>query len=37
MLPNRRTAIVLKAVKEKSWGDAVPATAPPVRRAESHD
>ena len=39
MLPNRRTAMVLKAVPEpeKPWGDAVPAAAPPVRRAESHD
>jgi cytochrome c-type biogenesis protein CcmF len=38
MLPNRRTAIVLKPVQEKSWGDAVPATSPAVvRRVESHD
>jgi cytochrome c-type biogenesis protein CcmF len=38
MLPNRRAAIVLKAVQEKSWGDAVPATPPPAGRPlESHD
>jgi cytochrome c-type biogenesis protein CcmF len=38
MLPNRRTAIVLKAVPEKSWGDTVPATSPAIaRRVESHD
>jgi cytochrome c-type biogenesis protein CcmF len=38
MLPNRRAAIVLKAVQEKSWGDAVPATPPPAGRpVESHD
>jgi cytochrome c-type biogenesis protein CcmF len=38
MLPNRRTALVLKAVQEKSWGDAVPATSPAVApRVESHD
>ena len=38
MLPNRRAAIVLKPVQEKSWGDALPATSPaPARRPESHD
>jgi cytochrome c-type biogenesis protein CcmF len=38
MLPNRRPAIVLKPVQEKSWGDALPATSPaPARRTESHD
>jgi cytochrome c-type biogenesis protein CcmF len=38
MLPNRRAAIVLKPVQEKSWGDAVPATSPaPARRPEPHD
>jgi cytochrome c-type biogenesis protein CcmF len=38
MLPNRRAAIVLKPVQEKSWGDALPATSPaPARRAEPHD
>jgi len=38
MLPNRRAAIVLRPVQEKSWGDALPATSPaPARRPESHD
>jgi cytochrome c-type biogenesis protein CcmF len=38
MLPNRRAAIVLKPVQEKSWGDALPATSPAsARRTESHD
>ncbi|MGD0965014.1 MAG: heme lyase CcmF/NrfE family subunit [Candidatus Acidiferrales bacterium] len=38
MLPNRRAAILLKAVQEKSWGNAVAATSPAVvRRVESHD
>jgi len=38
MLPNRRAAIVLKPVQEKSWGDALPATSPaPARRHDSHD
>ncbi len=38
MLPNRRAAIVLKPVQEKSWGDALPATSPaPARRPDSHD
>jgi len=37
MLPNRRAAIVLKPVLEKSWGDALPATSPGGRHAESHD
>ena len=38
MLPNRRAAIVLKAVQEKAWGDTVPATSPAMaRRVESHD
>jgi cytochrome c-type biogenesis protein CcmF len=38
MLPNRRAAIVLKAVPEKSWGDTVAAASPAIaRRVESHD
>jgi hypothetical protein len=38
MLPNRRTAIVLKPVREASWGDAVPAASRgEARRAESND
>ena len=38
MLPNRRAAIVLKAVPEKAWGDTVAAASPAIaRRVESHD
>ena len=48
MLPNRRAALVLRPVTEKSWGDAIaqagsgsPATSParraPVRRPGSDD
>jgi cytochrome c-type biogenesis protein CcmF len=41
MLPNRRTALVLRAVTEKSWSDAgVEAShglSPVVRRSDAHD
>jgi cytochrome c-type biogenesis protein CcmF len=43
MLPNRRTALVLSSVPEKSWDGAVAAAAPMpsvaavTRRADAHD
>jgi len=42
MLPNRRAAIVLKPVREKSWGDTIGASSPAaspavIRRVQSHD
>jgi len=41
LLPNRRAAIVLRPVAEKSWGDAVANEASAIgaiaRRSESHD
>jgi cytochrome c-type biogenesis protein CcmF len=48
MVPNRRAAIVLRAAKDRSWGDAIaqsgrgsPATSPvrsaPIRRSDSDD
>jgi hypothetical protein len=41
MLPNRRTALVLRPVAEQAWGDRVPATASPIgaiaRRGDASD
>jgi len=41
MLPNRRAALVLKPLRETSWGDAVASSSTPspavVRRVESND
>jgi cytochrome c-type biogenesis protein CcmF len=42
MLPNRRTAIVLRPVTERAWGEGVSpeagaAVTAPIRRADAHD
>ena len=41
MIPNRRTALVLRPVTERSWADAIADSTQPisavVRRAEGHD
>ncbi|MGB8836649.1 MAG: hypothetical protein WCC67_07885, partial [Candidatus Acidiferrales bacterium] len=41
LIPNRRTALVLRPVAERAWtgsiADAAPAIGPIARRAEGHD
>ncbi|MGA7839292.1 MAG: hypothetical protein WCA34_00140, partial [Candidatus Acidiferrales bacterium] len=41
LLPNRRTALVLRPVTERSWADAIAEATPAIgavaRRVEGHD
>jgi len=42
LMPNRRAALVLRPVEQRSWGDAITPESPnvvraPIRRTDSHD